>query len=228
MQIDNYAKVDFHVHSSSSKTKEGDVEKTINSTFEFIDVLFERMNNSKINMFSITDHNTFDYELYKNVKSKIDAVDFEYQHIHSIIPGIEFDLDFDSKARTHAICLFNDTEPEKLALIEGIVSKSIGIRDYNKVKLNETQLNEIIREIGLDFILIVHQKTDIMNTEVNSKTDFTKIDNDVQDRLLYCDYFTLYESNQHLFRFRFEDFKKQNGLLANFITGSDCHDWSKY
>lgn len=229
MLIDNYTKVDFHIHTYASKTKVGDIEKTKDNTFENIDVLFEKMNNSKVNLFSFTDHNTFDYELYSKTKAYIDHPEFPYEHIMNILPGVEFDLDFDdNNNRTHATCIFNDVDQSKLRDIENIVKNQVNGRNYNEIKFSEDDLNTILHKIQLDFILIVHQKTDIQNENVHGDNDFSRLDSGVRERLMYCDYFTLYESNQHLFRFRFEDLKSKLSYSANFITGTDCHTWSEY
>ncbi len=229
MQIDNYAKVDFHIHSAASKTKSGDVDKTKKNIFENIDTLFERMNNSKVNMFSFTDHNTFDYELYIKTLNYISSENFQYKHIQSILPGVEFDLDFDNKnLRTHATCIFDDNNIEDIRKIDGVIRRKVGKRSYNEVKFSEEELNSILREINIDFILIVHQRTDIQNNDVHGDNDFSKLEPAVKERLMYCDYFTMYESNQHMFRFRFEELKEESLFSANFITGTDCHTWSNY
>lgn len=229
MFIDNYTKVDFHIHTYASKTKVGDIEKTKDNTFENIDVLFDKMNNSKVNLFSFTDHNTFDYDLYSKTKAYIEHPKFPYEHIKNILPGVEFDLDFDdNNYRTHATCIFNDVDQIKLRGIDSIIKNQVNGRNYNEVKFSEDELNTILQKIQLDFILIVHQKTDIQNENVHGDNDFSRLDSDVRERLMYCDYFTLYESNQHLFRFRFEDLKNKLAYSANFVTGTDCHTWSEY
>lgn len=229
MQIDNYAKVDFHIHSYASKTKEGDVEKTKENIFENIDVLFTRMNNSKVNMFSFTDHNTFDFSLYSKTINLIGSNNNKYTHIKKILPGVEFDLDFDDEdKRVHAICIFNDDDMEKLSVIDDIIKYKVGERKYNEVKFSEEELNYILQKIQLDFVLIVHQKSDILNDKIHGDNDFSNLKEKVKERLIYCDYFTLYESNQHLFRFRFEELKKRMSYSSNFVTGSDCHTWKDY
>ncbi|MDD3106264.1 MAG: hypothetical protein PHP65_00460 [Bacilli bacterium] len=229
MSIDNYIKVDLHIHSAASKTKTGDETKTKTGIFKNIDVLFKRMNNSGVNVFSFTDHNTFDYDLYSKTRTYIESSEFPYTNIKKILPGVEFDLKFgDNNIRTHAICVFKDDNNDKIKNIESIIKEVLNGRDISTVRFDEDDLSTIMRKICLDFIIIVHQKSDILCETVHGDNDFSCINDEKKDLLIYYDYFTLYESNQHLFRFRFEQFKIQKGMQANFITGTDCHTWEKY
>lgn len=231
MDIDNYAKVDFHIHSKASVTKNGDIEKVKEGTFENIDLLMKKMDTFEINMFSFTDHNVFDYDLYNKTKNYIKSEDFKtkYKNIKKILPGIEFDLKFDnSKTRVHATCIFDDYDEKLLEELNEHVSNKINGRKMNELIFTEKELNDILSDIGLNFILIVHQTTDINNENVKGKNDFSNVNEDKKAQLLYYDYFTMYEAKQHRFRISFEDYKKRKGISGNFITGSDCHNWSKY
>ena len=59
-------KFDLHIHSIASKYKEssGIVDK---STVENIGTLFEKLEENEVGLFSITDHNRFNVELYKKI-----------------------------------------------------------------------------------------------------------------------------------------------------------------
>ena len=63
-------KVDLHIHSKASEYKEADgyVDE---SNIENIDVLLSKLQENNINLISITDHNSFDYALYKKIKELI-------------------------------------------------------------------------------------------------------------------------------------------------------------
>lgn len=63
-------KVDLHIHSKTSEYKEADgyVDE---SNIENIDVLLSKLQENNINLISITDHNSFDYALYKKIKELI-------------------------------------------------------------------------------------------------------------------------------------------------------------
>lgn len=231
IDIDNYAKVDFHIHSKASETKSGDKEKVKNGTFNQIDILMNKMDTFEINMFSFTDHNVFDYDLYSKTKKYISTNTFQskYKNIKKILPGVEFDLKFDdSGARVHATCIFDDSDEKSLEILNDNIINKIDGRKMNDLIFTEKELNDILSDIGLNFILIVHQTTDINNKKVNGKNDFSKIEENRKNQLLYYDYFTLYEAKQHRFRIAFEGYKKRKCISGNFITGSDCHDWTKY
>lgn len=227
--IDQYTKVDFHIHSYSSKTKSGDKNLTKDNTLENIDVLFKPMDNSGVNVFSITDHNTFNFQMYEEIKNLIKCPTFKYTNIKNILPGVEFDLDLDDeKSRIHATCIFDDSNEEKLKLINKKIQSIANGRSLDTIKFSEKDITLIIRDIGLDFILIVHQKSDIMNETLSGENDFSRLSEEIKERLIYCDFFTAYESNQTRFRFRFEEYKTEKRLSGNFITGTDCHVWSQY
>lgn len=68
--IDIFTKVDLHIHSYISKYKEppGIVD---NSTKSNLDVLFEKLEENKINMFAFSDHNRFDKDLFIAAKELI-------------------------------------------------------------------------------------------------------------------------------------------------------------
>ena len=65
--IDSGNKVDFHIHSIASKHKESDDCVDL-STLDNIDTLIEKLNDRKINMCSISDHDNFDFSIYKRLK----------------------------------------------------------------------------------------------------------------------------------------------------------------
>lgn len=61
--VDKGLKVDFHIHSIASKHKESD-DCVDFSTIENIDILIKNLNDRKINMCAISDHDNFDFNLY--------------------------------------------------------------------------------------------------------------------------------------------------------------------
>lgn len=227
--IDNFIKVDFHIHSAASRTKLGDIKKTKDGTFENINVLLEKIDLNEINVFSFTDHNCFDYQLYKETKELILNKDFKYNNIKNILPGVEFDLSLENtKKSTHATCIFNDGDHSKLSEIDVIIKKMVKSRDFNTIRFTEDEFYLILKEIDINFILIVHQKSDFTNDEKNGSNDFSNLSKDKRWNLLNYDYYNCYEANKHRFRFSFEKNKSDKKFNANFITGSDCHVWKYY
>ena len=62
-KLSNIINIDLHIHSSESsyKEKKGYVDE---SNINNIEILLKNLNINNINMFAITDHNRFNYELY--------------------------------------------------------------------------------------------------------------------------------------------------------------------
>lgn len=58
--------IDLHIHSIESKYKESN-DIVDNSTIENLDVLFSKLNEFNVGLFSITDHNRFNVDLYNKV-----------------------------------------------------------------------------------------------------------------------------------------------------------------
>lgn len=55
---------DLHIHSIASSYKES-ANIVDNSTVENANILMEKLNNKNVRLFSITDHNRFNKELYR-------------------------------------------------------------------------------------------------------------------------------------------------------------------
>ena len=69
-KLNDIISIDLHIHSIFSAYKEND-GYVQNSNIENIDVLLQKLNENNINMFAITDHNRFSYELYLAIKNRI-------------------------------------------------------------------------------------------------------------------------------------------------------------
>ena len=74
--LNNNIKIDLHIHSKASEYKERE-GYVADSNIDNIDVLLKNVEDNKVNMISITDHNRFDYELYKKIKSVINKPPYE-------------------------------------------------------------------------------------------------------------------------------------------------------
>ena len=61
-------KINFHIHSIDSKWRDGD--KVKNCTIENLPILIKKLNDNKVNMISITDHDNFDYDIYLELKKE--------------------------------------------------------------------------------------------------------------------------------------------------------------
>ena len=140
--LNHNIKIDLHIHSKMSAYKEmaGYVDDGI---VENIDILMSKLQENNVNLFSITDHNGFDYMLYKKIKQTINKE--PYKNIKNNLPGIEFDVKLEetSKVACHIICIFDDSDDDKVKEIQTKleeVRKLVNCEDYYTLEEFETIL----------------------------------------------------------------------------------------
>lgn len=153
-------KVDLHIHSIFSNKKDsGDLVK--DGTVNNLNVLVEKLNAFKVNMAAITDHDYFSYDMYKNFK------EFEGKgSLIKVLPGVEFSVglkDDQNKIRqVHVIAIFDDSDEDKLKNIEfNVLNLKNGKIQYDLIQeqlFSESKMIEIFNRIGLNVVLIAHQK----------------------------------------------------------------------
>lgn len=211
--------IDLHIHSYASFYKDGSIVD--NSKIENIDILLKALEEHNINLFAITDHNRFDYDLYTKLREEIK----ENKIVKKNLPGIEFDVQLDEKLpKCHIITIFDDSYLDKLECIPKI------IKDYKELSKDEfytmDEFETLIKKIGLKTILIVHQKQSLDNK--TGKTDSLSAACDDPSFFLKTCYIDSLEFGSN----RTEGIVKNslNDLNIEFplITGSDCHDWNSY
>ena len=216
---ENTINIDLHIHSYASYYKDGSIVD--NSKIENVDKLISALEKYNINMFAITDHNRFDYELYEKLKEKIAS----NKIVKKNLPGIEFDVQLDEKLpKCHIIAIFDDSDLDKL---KGIPKK---IKEYKELSKDESYTMEefeiLIKKIGLKTILIVHQKQSLDNK--TGKTD--SLSSACEDPSFFLK--TCYIDSLEFGSNRTEGIVKNSlhDLNIDFplITGSDCHDWASY
>lgn len=225
-------KCDFHIHSIASKHRENN-NSVDNSIIENIDKLIKKINDRKINMLAITDHDNFDYDLYKRLKQEEGK-----GSIKKVLPGVEFSVIFNGKV-IHIITLFDDTEENSNEKIQNIQSsvfnkdKNMALYDDLALKaFTETKFLEIIRQIDLNVIMIAHQK-ETLSSKKTRKHDVKNLGDKTFEELVFLDYFETFEfKNRRNEIFNRDYIEKQKEKLKTenirFITGSDCHDWEQY
>ena len=81
--LNNNIRIDLHIHSCASAYKE-EKDYVKESNIDNVDVLLSRLNENNINLIAITDHNRFDYQLYKKIKEQINKP--PYEKIKNILP----------------------------------------------------------------------------------------------------------------------------------------------
>jgi len=218
-------KFDLHIHSKASSYKEkgGIVE---NSTIENIPILLSKLNEYKISLFSITDHNRFDLKLYQAIFNILSESSNIYPNVKTILPGIEFDVKFeDDMEKCHIITIFNaENDVDKLKKIESVIQEK-ELLDENSY-YSKSEFENILIKIGIDTILIASQHKDINDHsgKHRSLSDTTK---NVEE-VIKIGYIDALEFQK----------PKVEGILINnlkgllstisLLSGSDCHDWNHY
>lgn len=226
--VNNGLKIDLHIHSALSQHKDG--KKVIKNNIENLEKLIEGLNINMVNMAAITDHDAFDFELYSKLKEQEGKGSIE-----KILPGVEFSVEFVHKSikkDLHIITIFDDTDIEKVRNIEKILSFEDNKPRYdNKESFSQKKFIDILRNIDLNTVMIVHQKNSLLSKESPSNShDANSLGEEKFEEFLYTEYFEAYE-----FRNRKNELfskvyivEKEYQELLRLITGSDCHSWSIY
>lgn len=223
--LNSIIKFDLHIHSKASDYKEsaGIVDQ---STNENLGVLLSQLNQHNVALFSVTDHNRFDAELYFEINRLLAQSDNPYPNVKAVLAGIEFDVKLhEGMDKCHIIAIFDtNNEPDKLRQIETGLQSNL-LTDTQGV-YTKSAFEGVLKEIGLDTILIALQRKDIHNHsgKHNSLSDSAT---DVE-QIIRLGYINALEFQK----------PKVEGILLNnlneislpvpLFSGSDCHDWSCY
>lgn len=219
--LNEIIQIDLHIHSCFSEYKDGAIVK--DSTIENLDVLIKKLEENNISLCSITDHNRFDYKLYKTLKRKIEE---KKSILKNNLPGIEFDVELETgRPKCHIIAIFDDSDEEKIKVIE---SKMFEIKKIEKPNgcylLNEFE--NVLKNIGINAILIVHQKQGFENDskKSNSLSDATSS----PSKFMQVGFVDCLEYNFPRTEGIVKSSLRKVGLSFPIITGSDCHEWESY
>jgi ABC-type Mn2+/Zn2+ transport system ATPase subunit len=223
MALSSLIKLDLHIHSIASVYKE-DPGIVKDSTKDNLNVLFRALSDNDIGLFSITDHNRFDKELYDAARNLIGSD--EYSSVLGVLPGVEFDVRFaNDQESCHVIAIFNAKDWE---------TDAAKIQNYiEQYKLSDKsaaysilEFEDLLRSIGLPTVLIADQQTGIAEP-LGRKNSLTSATTNAESYLRYG-YFEAVEYNK----------PKVQGILLNdlvrlelptgTVIGSDCHDWAAY
>lgn len=226
--INNNIKIDLHIHSEASSYKENK-EIVKNSTKDNIHILINRLLERKINLFSFTDHNRFDNELFEHTKKYLEenytSDGIRINEVLNILPGVEFDVLFE-KGMTpcHVITIFNATTSEKLARINNSIKE-----DLLKLKdeyYDLERFEKILKKIDLSVILIVCQRKSFDNH--NGKHTSLSDSTNAPIQILKYGYINALEYKSIINEGVVKKSLVENKLGQALICGSDCHEWSAY
>ena len=227
--IETGNKVDFHIHSIASKHKESDDCVDL-STLDNIDLLIEKLNQREINMCSISDHDNFDFNIYNRLKQEENK-----GSIKKVFPAVEFSVTYDKKV-LHVITIFDDKDEEKIKKIQNEIFDTKNNKPfYDDVELNSFSENKylnILKNIDLNVVMIAHQKETLSSKETRNH-DVMSLGKEKFDELVFLDYFESFEfkrKRNEIFNKNYieKNKEKYKDTTLRFVTGSDCHDWSKY
>ncbi len=218
-------KFDLHIHSkaSSYKEKDGIVD---NSNVENIPILLTKLNEHNVSLFSITDHNRFDPDLYQAIEKTLSDSENTYPNVKAILPGVEFDVKLDdSRDKCHIIAIFDTkNKSEKLKQIKAGLQSDL-LTDEKEFYTKE-RFESVLYEIGLDTILIASQHKDIRNHDGNHNSLSDTSEN--VEEIIKVGYIDALEFQKPKVEAILKNNLKDLSIPITLLSGSDCHDWSCY
>ena len=223
-KLNSIINIDLHIHSYLSEYKES-VDYVKDSNVDNINILLDKLQKENINMFAITDHNRFDFELYSKIRTAITDNE-KYPNIKKILPGIEFDVLLEEGLEScHIICIFDDKNDKDLKNIEKVLSQNGLLQGKNDYYTRDI-FEKILKEIGLDVILIAHQHKHFNQKDGGKRS----LSNSVSDiyQFIKTGYVNALEYQKPVVQgMIINSLKKANKNVATII-GSDCHKWEYY
>lgn len=223
--LNSVIKFDLHIHSKASEYKEnaGIVDQ---STKENIGVLLSKLNQHNVALFSVTDHNRFDPELYFEINNILSKVDHPYPNVKAVLAGVEFDVVLDEgMVKCHIIAIFDtNNETDKLRQID------TGLRTNLLTDIQgsyaKREFEDILKEIGLNTILIASQRKDIYNQSGNHNSlSDSAVD---VEQIIRVGYINALEFQKPKVEGILLNNLKKLSLPITLFSGSDCHDWTCY
>lgn len=218
-----WMRFDLHIHSFASKYKESNdiVDK---STIDNVDVLLHKLQEYEVGLFSITDHNRFDVELYEKLDSIIQTK--AYSNVEGLLAGVEFDVQIDDEmGKCHIITIFDaKNSSDNYRRIEaGIRTDLLKSKDEYYTK---ERFEKILRAIGLDVILIACQRNslDKQDGRHNSLSEASKEPID----LIKTGYINALEFQRPNVEGILKNNLKDIPVNIGLVMGSDCHEWNVY
>lgn len=121
-------------------------------------------------------------------------------------------------------------DEEGLKRLEESFVKGIGKEKYIDGAYERDDYFAILKEVGLDFVMIAHQKKTPTSTQKPHKSDVMSLGRETFNELLFMEYFDAYEFRQRDNEIFNKKFSLDNNVKEKlrFVTGSDCHNWNFY
>lgn len=221
-------KIDLHIHSAASiATKDKGKKELADCDKDHVDVLLRGLEAHGINMCAITDHDCFDKDLYFALKEREgDGC------LNKVFPGIEFSVSVyagsEQPTIIHIVAVFDDRHPELIDEIAGAVCDEHGkprYDDSNGGAFTEDGFAKVLRDIGLNAVLIGHEKS----AGQEAKRDVSSLGADCASEVILTEFVDAVEIRN---KRRELDIKRLISTYPKdavpFVVGSDCHDWATY
>lgn len=221
-------RIDLHIHSAASVvTKDKGKKELSDCDKDHVNVLLRGLEAHGINMCAITDHDCFDKDLYFALKEREgDGC------LNKALPGIEFSVSIraDGKKPTvvHIVAIFDDRRPDLIDGIAEVVCDENGnprYDDLNNGAFTEDGFAKVLRDIGLNAVLIGHEKS----AGQEAKRDVSSLGANCASEVILTEFVDAVEIRN---KRRELDIKRLIETYPKdavpFVVGSDCHDWSTY
>ena len=216
-------KFDLHIHSSESAYKENsDIVKY--SDINHIDTLLDKLNESGVALFSITDHNRFNVPLYEALDQRM--MSGSHPNVKGLLAGVEFDVCMeDGKSKCHIITIFNaqnnpDNYKKIYQAIEG--DKLTKPEEY----YDKNRFESIIKRVNLDVILIASQRESLDRKQSTHNSLSGSINSPYE--VIEAGYISALEFQKTSVEGILLDNLKRMDLSVALFAGSDCHEWEAY
>lgn len=221
-------RIDLHIHSAASVvTKDKGKKELSDCDKDHVNVLLRGLEAHGINMCAITDHDCFDKDLYFALKEREgDGC------LNKVLPGIEFSVSIraDGKKPTvvHIVAIFDDRRPDLIDGIAEVVCDENGkphYDDLNNGAFTEDGFAKVLRDIGLNAVLIGHEKS----AGQEAKRDVSSLSANCASEVILTEFVDAVEIRN---KRRELDIKRLIETYPKdavpFVVGSDCHDWATY
>lgn len=221
-------KIDLHIHSAASiATKDKGKKELADCDKGHVDALLRGLKAHGINMCAITDHDCFDKDLYFALKEgEGDGC------LNKVLPGIEFSVSIRAGGKeptvVHIVAIFDDRHPDLIDGIAEVVCDENGkprYDDLNNGAFTEDGFTKVLRDIGLNAVLIGHEKS----AGQEAKRDVSSLGADCASEVILTEFVDAVEIRN---KRRELDIKRLIETYPKdavpFVVGSDCHDWATY
>ena len=215
-------KFDLHLHTLASK--KDDKSKFVNIDQDNVVDFVNKLDENKIKMIGITNHNLFDYAQYKLIQEKS-------KNIFEVIPGVEITIhhkDGNEEKKFQCNLLFDNFKDENVLFNAQLINKELNklnAKDENN-HLKQLEWNDFLnfsnKLKGRVIMMVDYEKS---SSNLNNKNNWIKQD--------FWFYFDMYEGNKKRASIDLDEkFKKAidkgNKTTKPYVLGTDNRNYNLY